>query len=51
VHNLAVSLDRMGQPRLAAQMYRRALEAARAQATQFDTAAVERRLAELEAPR
>jgi len=48
LHNLAVSLDRLGQPRLAATMYRRALEAARAQATQFDVAAVQKRLAEIE---
>jgi len=48
LHNLAVSLDRLGQPRLAATLYRRALEAARAQATQFDPAAVEKRLGEIE---
>ena len=47
-HNLAVSLDRLGQPRLAATFYRRALESARARATPIDTAAVTRRLAEIE---
>ena len=47
VFNLAVSLDRMGQSRLAAEHYRRALAAAREQATQFDPAAVQRRLAEM----
>lgn len=45
--NLAVSLDHMGQSRLATDYYRRALAAARTQATQFDPAPVERRLAEL----
>ena len=48
-HNLAVSLDRMGQPKAAATYYRRALEAARKQATQFDPAAVTKRLAEIDA--
>jgi Tfp pilus assembly protein PilF len=48
LHNLAVSLDRLGQPRLAATMYRRALEAARSQATQLDVAAVQKRLDEIE---
>jgi Tfp pilus assembly protein PilF len=47
VHNLAVSLDQLGQGRLAADHYRRALEASRTQATQFDPAAVVRRLGEL----
>ena len=47
VFNLAVSLDHLGQSRLAAEFYRRALEAARGQATQFDPAPVARRLAEL----
>ena len=51
LHNLAVSLDRLGQPRAAAGFYRRALEGARAQASQIDPAAVERRLAEIEAAR
>ena len=45
--NLAVSLDHMGQPRLAADFYRRALESAQARAVQFDPAAARRRLAEL----
>jgi tetratricopeptide (TPR) repeat protein len=48
LHNLAVSLDRMGQPKVAATYYRKALEAARVQATQFDAAAVTRRLGEIE---
>jgi Tfp pilus assembly protein PilF len=47
VFNLAVSLDRIGQGRLAAEHYRRALEGARQQSTQFDPAAVQRRLADL----
>lgn len=47
VFNLAVSLDRIGQGRLAAEHYRRALEAASHQSTQFDPAAVQRRLADL----
>lgn len=47
VFNLAVSLDHLGQSRLATDYYRRALAAARTQATQFDPAPVERRLAEL----
>jgi tetratricopeptide (TPR) repeat protein len=47
-YNLAVSLDHLGQGRLAAEHYRRALEAARGQpATQFEAAQVQRRLAEL----
>jgi uncharacterized protein HemY len=47
-HNLAVALDSLGQSRVAAQFYRRALEAARAQPAQFDPAPVARRLQELE---
>jgi Tfp pilus assembly protein PilF len=46
-HNLAVSLDRLGQGRLAAGFYRRALESASGRAAQFDAAAVARRLEEL----
>ncbi len=45
--NLAVSLDHLGQARLAADYYQRALDAARRQAPQFDRAQVSRRLAEL----
>ena len=45
--NLAVSLDHLGQARLAADFYARALEAARAQPAQFDPAAASRRLAEI----
>jgi Tfp pilus assembly protein PilF len=47
-HNLAVSLDRLGQHRLAASFYRRTLENARGRASPIDTAAVTRRLAEIE---
>ncbi len=47
VYNLAVSLDHLRQPRLAAEYYRRSLDAARGQATQFDPASVTQRLAEL----
>ena len=46
-HNLAVSLDHLGQRRLAADYYRRALKSAREQPAQFDAAPIERRLAEL----
>ena len=46
-HNLAVSLDHVGQRRLAAGFYRRALEGARGRVAPFDAAAVARRLAEL----
>lgn len=45
--NLAVSLDHLGQSRVAAEYYRRALAAAAGQAAQFDPGAAERRLAEL----
>jgi len=45
--NLAVALDHLGQRRLAADYYRRALEARQGQASQFDPAAVSRRLADL----
>jgi Tfp pilus assembly protein PilF len=47
LYNLAVSLDHLGQPKLAVEFYARALEAAQVQATQFDPAPVARRLAEL----
>lgn len=47
MHNLAVSLDHLAQPRLAADFYRRALARSGSQAVQFDTRAAERRLAEL----
>ncbi len=46
--NLAVSLDHLGQAKLAADFYRRALAAARMHQTQFDPAGVARRLAELQ---
>ncbi len=45
--NLAVSLDHLGQSRLAAEYYRRALDAARGESSQFDPALVSRRLAEM----
>ena len=47
LHNLAVSLDHAGQPRLAAGFYRQALAAAR-EGAQFDRAAVARRLTEID---
>jgi tetratricopeptide (TPR) repeat protein len=51
LHNLAVSLDQLGQGRMAAGFYRKALEASRGQPSAFDAAAVNRRLAELETAR
>jgi len=45
--NLAVSLDRLGQSRVAAGFYARALDEVRGQAAAFDVAAVRRRLEEL----
>ena len=47
-YNLAVSLDHLGQSRVAAGFYRRALEAARGRAAQFDPAAAARRIAEID---
>jgi len=47
VFNLAVSLDHLGQGRVAAGFYARALDAARGQYAPFDPAAVRRRLEEL----
>ncbi len=47
LYNLAVSLDHLNQPRLAADFYRRTLDTARGQVTQFDPSAVARRIAEL----
>lgn len=46
--NLAVALDHLGKDKLAATYYRRALEAARGQPSQFEAAAAARRAAELE---
>jgi tetratricopeptide (TPR) repeat protein len=46
-YNLAVSLDHLGQVRLAADFYQRALAAANKQAAQFDKGQVTRRIAEL----
>jgi len=51
LHNLAVSLDQLGQGRMAAGFYRKALEATSGQSAAFDAAAVAKRLAELEAQR
>ena len=48
--NLAVSLDHLGQPRLAAGFYGRALDAALRQGAQFDAQAAARRLAEIGTP-
>ncbi|HXZ50280.1 MAG TPA: tetratricopeptide repeat protein [Usitatibacter sp.] len=45
--DLAVSLDHLGQRKLAADFYRQALESRRGATAQFDPAAAERRLAEL----
>ncbi|MGZ5099755.1 MAG: tetratricopeptide repeat protein [Usitatibacter sp.] len=47
LYNLAVSLDNLGQAKLAGDYYRLALEAAKSGPTQFDPAPVARRLAEL----
>jgi Tfp pilus assembly protein PilF len=47
VYNLAVSLDHLGQARLAADFYQRALGAAQQQNAQFDKGRVTRRIAEL----
>jgi tetratricopeptide (TPR) repeat protein len=47
LYNLAVALDHLGQSRVAAGFYQRALEAARDQGAQFDPAPVARRLAEI----
>lgn len=48
-YNLAVALDNLNQPRLAADYYRRALAQAKGQAAvQFDARGAERRLAELQ---
>jgi len=46
-YNLAVSLDHLGQARLAAEFYQRALAASQTQAAQFDKGQVSRRIAEL----
>jgi Tfp pilus assembly protein PilF len=46
-YNLAVSLDHLGQRRLASEFYARALAAARDRGTQFDKGEVARRMAEL----
>jgi Tfp pilus assembly protein PilF len=47
IYNLAVSLDHLGQARLAADFYQRALGAAQQQNAQFDKGQVSRRIAEL----
>ena len=46
-YNLAVSLDHLGQAKLASDFYQRALAAARGQAALFDKGQVSRRIAEL----
>lgn len=46
-YNLAVSLDQLGQARLAADFYKRALAASETHAAQFDKGQVSRRIAEL----
>lgn len=49
VYNLAVSLDQLGQSRLALEHYGKALQAATKHGAQFDRAAASRRIAELQA--
>lgn len=46
-YNLAVSLDQLGQPRLALDFYKRALAASGKQSAQFDKGQVSRRIAEI----
>ncbi len=48
--NVAVSLDHLGQSRLAADFYQRALAASERQGAQFDKGQVSRRIAELKPP-
>ncbi|WP_153115406.1 tetratricopeptide repeat protein [Rhodocyclus tenuis] len=48
VYNLAVSLDHLRQSKLAAQHYRMALDASARRPAAFDSAAVQRRIAELQ---
>ncbi|HET7402064.1 MAG TPA: tetratricopeptide repeat protein, partial [Usitatibacter sp.] len=47
LYNLAVSLDHMGQARLAGDFYRRAIEASAGQPVQFDAGSARRRLEEI----
>jgi len=47
LYNLAVAMDHMGQSRIAADYYGRAVTAARGRTSAFDSAQVERRIAEL----
>ena len=47
LYNLAVALDNLGQPKLAADFYRRSLAQAKGMPVQFDARAAERRLADL----
>ena len=47
LYNLAVAMDHMGQSRLAADYYGRAIGAARGRSASFDPVQVERRIAEL----
>jgi tetratricopeptide (TPR) repeat protein len=46
-YNLAVSLDHLGQPRLALEYYRRAIALAKTRGASFDAAAAETRLTQL----
>jgi uncharacterized protein HemY len=47
LYNLAVAMDHMGQSRIAADYYGRAVTAARGRSAAFDPSQVERRIAEL----
>jgi Flp pilus assembly protein TadD len=51
IYNLAVSLDQLGQTRLALEHYDKALAAAARSTAQFDRAAIARRIAELQGAR
>jgi Flp pilus assembly protein TadD len=51
VYNLAVSLDQLGQTRLAVEHYEKAAQVAARTGAQFDRAAVTRRIAELQGTR
>lgn len=51
IYNLAVSLDQLGQPRLALEHYEKAAAVAARSGAQFDRAAVSRRIAELQSAR
>lgn len=51
IYNLAVSLDQLGQPRLALEHYEKAAAVAARSGAQFDRAAVTRRITELQSAR